>query len=109
MQFGNCRHGVCGPCLEGMWWSLSVYGRQLPTWVTCHMCRAEVDHVGVLTRKKQVGGYGEEVEHGKEKFTVWKWQWLRRWMGKRRELVAVGLEISNMESIYQRLVEGGWI
>lgn len=91
VQFGECSHGACGPCLEGVWYSRQQHETHLPTWVSCHMCRAEVCSVGALSRAPQAAYFGEEVVHGGEVFTVWGWQGIRRWMAERRE--SVGYEL----------------
>lgn len=94
LQFGGCSHAACGPCTEGIWYSRQQHDGHFPTWITCHMCRAEVSSVGVLSRAPTEAYFGEEIVHGEEVFTVWGWQGIRRWMAVRRESVGSGLSRS---------------
>lgn len=96
IQFQNCSHAACKICTEQLWRSKIQHPRQFPDWFSCPLCRREITQLGVLSLEEQFLGFGDEVQHGDVKFTIWSWQLVRRWMALNYKDVAFGLKALRM-------------
>ena len=83
VQFRECSHALCAPCAKALWKSRVSLFNSCPVSFPCHLCRAEIKEVGKLHTR--VPGFGDACRHGERRFTVWKWEGLRRWVSGGKE------------------------
>ncbi|KAG0638349.1 hypothetical protein HOY80DRAFT_967982 [Tuber brumale] len=83
VQFRECSHALCAPCVKALWRSRVTVFNSCPRSFPCHLCRAEIKEVGKL--RTRVPGFGNAYRHGEKRFTVWKWRGLKQWVSGGKE------------------------
>ncbi|RPB01418.1 hypothetical protein L873DRAFT_1803630 [Choiromyces venosus 120613-1] len=94
VRFRECAHGACATCTLEIWKSRVVQHNLLPSWFPCHLCRAQVKHLGASIRvsggeKGDAGGGGgggasldsrERVTMSDVASKVSEWQRIVEWV-----------------------------
>ncbi|KAH0608751.1 uncharacterized protein H6S33_001885 [Morchella sextelata] len=112
VRFKLCPHAACIRCLKGIFkakFEGKLHGEYPPVHIDCHLCRAKVEHFGVLN-KGPLSNEGTVVLGGVA-FGISEWIPLLKWMSDVDETVLISFKINYLKRKYRisvRRLAGRW-
>lgn len=112
MKFKLCPHAACIRCLKGIFkakFEGKLHGEYPPVYIDCHLCRAKVEHFGILNKDPRDNQ--EAIVLGGTAFGISEWIPLLKWMLDVDETVLTSFKITYLKRKYRisvRRLAGRW-
>lgn len=102
MKFKLCPHAACIRCLKGIFkakFEGKLHGEYPPVHIDCHLCRAKVEHFGILNKVPLDNQ--EAIVFGGMALGISEWIPLLKWMSDVDETVLTSFKITYLKRKYR--------